>query len=101
MERELSTGGSHGGATTEHQVLPAPPDGLNADPGTAARQHIAAADECLFYSEAETATRLGIHRTTLRALALGGRSPVEPIPVTGHRRIYRRIDVHRLAGLGA
>ncbi len=55
--------------------------------------------ECLFYSEAEAAARLGLHRTTLRALALRGRAPVEPIALTEHRRVYRRIDVHRLAGL--
>ncbi|QKJ20546.1 hypothetical protein [Microbacterium hominis] len=55
--------------------------------------------ECFFYSEAEAADRLGIHRTTLRALALQGKSPVEPIPLTDHRRVYRRIDIHRLAGI--
>lgn len=53
----------------------------------------------LFYSEAEAATRLGLHRTTLRALALAGRSPVEPVAITPHRRVYRRIDIHRLAGI--
>lgn len=55
--------------------------------------------ECFFYSEAEAADRLGIHRTTLRNLALQGKSPVEPIPITEHRRVYRRIDIHRLAGI--
>ncbi len=55
--------------------------------------------ECLFYSESETAALLGIHRTTLRSLALAGRAPVEPIRLTEHRRVYRRIDVHRLAGV--
>lgn len=54
---------------------------------------------CLFYSESETARLLGIHRTTLRALALAGRAPVEPITLTEHRRLYRRVDVRRLAGL--
>lgn len=53
----------------------------------------------LFYSEAQTATLLGIHRTTLRTLALDGRSPVEPIRLTQHKRVYRRVDVERLAGL--
>lgn len=53
----------------------------------------------LFYSESEAAARLGLHRTTLRSLALAGRSPVEPIPLTEHRRVYRRTDIHRLAGL--
>jgi DNA-binding transcriptional MerR regulator len=53
----------------------------------------------LFYSESEAAARLGVHRTTLRALALAGRAPVEPIAVTEHRRVYRRADIHRLAGL--
>lgn len=55
--------------------------------------------ECFFYSEAEAADRLGIHRTTLRHLALEGRAPVEPVHITEHRRLYRRIDIHRLAGL--
>jgi len=55
--------------------------------------------ECLFYSEAQAAARLGIHRTTLRALALAGHAPVEPIPLTEHRRLYRRADIHRLAGI--
>ena len=53
----------------------------------------------LFYSEEETAALLGIHRTTLRNLALDGRAPVEPIRLTQHKRVYRRIDVQRLAGL--
>lgn len=62
--------------------------------------HVAESDlECLFYSEAEAAARLGLHRTTLRALALQGRAPIEPIALTEHRRVYRRIEVHRLAGL--
>ena len=53
----------------------------------------------LFYSEEETAALLGIHRTTLRTLALSGASPVEPIRLTQHKRVYRRVDVERLAGL--
>ncbi len=53
----------------------------------------------LFYSEEETAALLGIHRTTLRNLALDGRAPVEPIRLTQHKRVYRRIDVERLAGV--
>jgi predicted site-specific integrase-resolvase len=53
----------------------------------------------LFYSETEAAARLGVHRTTLRALALAGRAPVEVIALTAHRRVYRRADIHRLAGL--
>ena len=53
----------------------------------------------LFYSEEETAALLGIHRTTLRTLALEGRAPVEPIRLTDHKRVYRRIDVERLAGV--
>lgn len=53
----------------------------------------------LFYSEEETATLLGIHRTTLRTLALAGEAPIEPIQLTQHKRVYRRIDVQRLAGL--
>ncbi|WP_171013276.1 hypothetical protein [Microbacterium sp. 2FI] len=55
--------------------------------------------ECLFYSESEAADRLGLHRTTLRALALEGRAPVEAIHLTEHRRVYRRVDIHRLAGV--
>lgn len=54
---------------------------------------------CLFYSEAETAACLGIHRTTLRDLALRGQAPITPVQITAHRRIYRRIDLHRLAGI--
>lgn len=53
----------------------------------------------LFYSEEETAALLGIHRTTLRTLALDGRAPVEPIRLTQHKRVYRRVDVESLAGL--
>ena len=53
----------------------------------------------LFYSEEEMAALLGIHRTTLRTLALDGRAPVEPIRLTQHKRVYRRVDVERLAGL--
>ncbi|MRH29602.1 hypothetical protein GH740_09780 [Microbacterium sp. SYP-A9085] len=53
----------------------------------------------LFYSEEETAALLGIHRTTLRTLALAGQAPVEPIRLTRHKRVYRRVDVERLAGL--
>lgn len=53
----------------------------------------------LFYSEEETAALLGIHRTTLRALAVSGQAPVEPIQLTRHKRVYRRIDVERLAGV--
>lgn len=55
--------------------------------------------ECLFYSESEAAARLGLHRTTLRALALAGHAPVEPIVLTEHRRVYRRVDILRLAGI--
>jgi hypothetical protein len=53
----------------------------------------------LFYTEEETAELLGIHRTTLRGLALDGRAPVDPIRLTEHKRVYRRIDVERLAGV--
>ena len=66
-----------------------------ADPRADERTHL----ECFFYSEAEAADRLGIHRTTLRHLALEGKSPVEPVHITEHRRLYRRVDIHRLAGL--
>jgi hypothetical protein len=53
----------------------------------------------LFYSEEEAALLLGIHRTTLRTLAVHGCSPVPPVQITEHKRIYRRIDVERLAGI--
>ena len=53
----------------------------------------------LFYTEEETAALLGIHRTTLRGLALEGHAPVDPIRLTPHKRVYRRIDVERLAGV--
>jgi hypothetical protein len=55
--------------------------------------------ECLFYTEAQTADRLGIHRTTLRNLALSGKAPCKPFQFTAHRRFYRRIDVDRLGGI--
>lgn len=53
----------------------------------------------LFLSEEEAAAQLGIHRTTLRALALDGRSPVEPVQITAHKRIYRLRDLERLGGV--
>lgn len=53
----------------------------------------------LFYSEEEAAQLLGIHRTTLRHLAVEGHAPVPPVHITEHKRIYRRIDVERLAGV--
>ncbi|HEY0247597.1 MAG TPA: helix-turn-helix domain-containing protein [Gryllotalpicola sp.] len=53
----------------------------------------------LFYSEEETAALLGIHRTTLRTLAIQGRAPVKPVELTEHKRVYRRVDVERLAGV--
>lgn len=53
----------------------------------------------LFYSEEEAALLLGIHRTTLRTLAVRGCAPVPPVQITDHKRIYRRIDVERLAGI--
>ena len=55
--------------------------------------------DCLFSPEAEAAALLGIHRTTLRTLALAGHAPIEPIALTEHRRVYRRIDIERLAGI--
>jgi hypothetical protein len=72
-----------------------------AEPNSAAtrRPPLEGTNGSLFYSESEAAARLGLHRTTLRALALAGRAPVEPIPLTEHRRVYRRADIHRLAGL--
>lgn len=53
----------------------------------------------LFLSEEEAAAQLGIHRTTLRALALNGRSPIEPVHLTAHKRIYRLRDLERLGGV--
>lgn len=53
----------------------------------------------LFYSEEEAALLLGIHRTTLRHLAVEGHAPVPPVHITEHKRVYRRIDVERLAGV--
>jgi len=73
---------------------------VDAEPNsTTSRPSKQGANGSLFYSESEAAARLGLHRTTLRALALAGRAPVEPIPLTEHRRVYRRTDIHRLAGL--
>jgi hypothetical protein len=75
--------------------------GGSIDQPANATEAVHAADrlECLFYSESEAADRLGLHRTTLRALALEGRAPVEAIKLTDHRRVYRRVDIHRLAGV--
>ena len=53
----------------------------------------------LFLSEEEAAAQLGIHRTTLRALALNSRSPIEPVHLTAHKRIYRLRDLERLGGV--
>lgn len=66
---------------------------------TTGRPPLEGSNGSLFYSETEAAARLGLHRTTLRSLALTGRAPVEPIVLTEHRRVYRRADIHRLAGL--
>lgn len=55
--------------------------------------------ESYFYSEAQAADRFGIHRTTLRNLALAGKAPVAPFQITEHRRVYRRCDVDRLGGI--
>ena len=73
-----------------------PAERNNASPG---RPPVEGRNGSLFYSETEAAARLGLHRTTLRSLALAGRAPVEPIVLTEHRRVYRRADIHRLAGL--
>jgi len=35
----------------------------------------------------------------VRTLALHGQAPVEPIRLTQHKRVYRRVDVERLAGV--
>jgi hypothetical protein len=53
----------------------------------------------LFLSEEDTATLIGIHRTTLRTLAITGHAPVDPVWLTEHKRVYRRIDLERLAGI--
>jgi hypothetical protein len=74
-------------------------DAVEPSSPTTGRPAVMGRNGSLFYSESEAAARLGVHRTTLRALALAGRAPVEPITVTEHRRVYRRADIHRLAGL--
>ncbi len=81
---------------TELQLFELDEDLLDAD-GIQSHERL----ECFFYSEAEAADRLGIHRTTLRSLALAGKAPIEPIHLTEHRRVYRRVDIHRLAGVEA
>jgi hypothetical protein len=55
-------------------------------------------DDRLFYSEEEAAAILGIHRTTVRSFALADCSPVPAASLTEHKRVYRRIDLERLAG---
>jgi len=56
-------------------------------------------DGRLFCTEEETAALLGIHRTTLRTLALAGSAPIEPVVLTEHKRVYRKVDIERLAGV--
>jgi hypothetical protein len=56
-------------------------------------------DGRLFCSEEETAALLGIHRTTLRTLALAGCAPIAPVALTEHKRVYRKVDIERLAGV--
>lgn len=55
-------------------------------------------DDSAFLTETEAAALLRVNRTTLRALALAGNAPVDPIYVTPHKRIYPRGDLERLAG---
>ena len=67
--------------------------------GDSPRQEAGQESAPLFYSEGEAAALLGLHRTTLRTLALEGTAPIEPVHVSAHKRIYRRVDIERLAGV--
>lgn len=51
----------------------------------------------LLVSEAETAKELGIDQSTLSRLARQGKAPLTPVHI-GERRMYRRVDLLRLAG---
>lgn len=57
-----------------------------------------ATSDGLFLTEAEAAAFLRVNRTTLRAMALAGDAPVDPVYVTPHKRIYPRAALERLAG---
>lgn len=56
------------------------------------------ADDRLFISERELAAHLGVHPSTLTRLAQQGKLPVPPVYV-GHRRVYPRAAVEKLAGV--
>lgn len=56
------------------------------------------ADNRLFISERELARELGVHPSTLTRLAQQGKLPVQPVYV-GHRRVYPRVAVEKLAGV--
>jgi len=60
--------------------------------------HIASSDDRLFISERELARELGVHPSTLTRLAQQGQLPVQPVYV-GHRRVYPRAAVEKLAGV--
>lgn len=58
----------------------------------------ARADDRLFMSERSFASALGVHASTLTRLAQQGKLPVQPVYV-GHRRVYPRAAVEKLAGV--
>lgn len=57
-------------------------------------------DDSAFLTESEAAALLRVNRTTLRAMALAGKAPVEPVYVTPRKRIYPRRKLELLAGKG-
>ncbi|WP_301114335.1 helix-turn-helix domain-containing protein [Microbacterium sp.] len=56
------------------------------------------APEKLWYTEAELASLLRVHPSTVSRRVREGRLPVKPL-VVGVRRVYPVAEVHRLAGL--
>jgi hypothetical protein len=59
-----------------------------------------AADTPLWYTEAELASLLRVHQSTVSRRVRAGSFPLTPL-VVGSKRLYAASEVHRLAGLAA